>query len=387
MHASAPWRVFVLAAAEGHDKRLVSVIQHPLARTLLALLLCQGCTHAGVLTRVLSRAPQAKADPPAQRRFVSPSAYEAYLRGSVLYAQGAYTQAARQLDAAATLADDDPAILAELARAQDRGGDRQGAAATLARMEALAPCAEPLWLAHGELHESHGELARAENAYRHGVECAPQAVALRLALAGALRKLGRAAESLEALPPPRAGEPKSLAVARALAGADAAELDFAFDTWLAEGEVDSATLRAGIERALALGAARLAARLLEHVRTELPLALRARVALDAADRRALALLIAEPATRSDALVSAEVALLLGDADRAALEADDALAHAPSDRARLIRARAELVRGNVPAALARAGGLESVEARKALRRDILRAAGLAALAEELGARAR
>jgi predicted Zn-dependent protease len=301
---------------------------------------------------------------------VPPSAYEAYVRGEILLAQGDTRAAARELALAATFADDDIYLLGRLATAQDAAGERAAAEATLALAEARAPCHPALWEARGALHSSHNELSLAAEAHRHGLDCAPDSVDARLRLVRSLEALGREAEAMALLPAPSLTEPADLGLVRALHQADAAALAFAFEGWLSRGRVEAGTLLLGVERALSLGAHGLAARLLAHVRVDLPLALRARVALEAGQTSALRELLASTPVVGDSLTTAELALAVGDGERAVDEAGAALREAPSDRARAALARGHALLGSADAALTAASSVEQSEARGALSRELL-----------------
>jgi hypothetical protein len=357
------------------------VIQHPPKRSAFVLLLLGACS--GNPWRI--SAPPVGAEAARGKAFVPPSAYEAYVRGEVLLAQGDPRAAASELGLAATFADDDVYLLGRLAAAQDAAGERTAAEATLSLAEAHAPCHPALWEARGAIHASHHELALAAEAHRHGLDCAPDSLDARLRLVHSLEALGRDAEAMALLPAPSLTEPADVGLVRALHQADAAALSFAFEGWLSRGTVEAETLLLGVQGALSLGAHGLAARLLAHVRVDLPLALRARVALEAGQISGLRELLAGAPVVGDSLTTAELALAVGDGERAVDEASAALREAPSDRARAALARGHALLGAAEPALVAANSLEQTEARGALRRELLRTFVSPALAMELGRR--
>ena len=325
--------------------------------------------------------------------FVPPYAYEAYVRGELLLAQGRPAEAAQQLELAATAPDEDPYLLSRLAYAQLLSGSRAEAEATIEHAAELDRCSEAVWLMRGKLAETTQELGIARAAYMKASSCAPRSSAGELALvhlllqhhetATALDLLTRAAERHDA---EQTGDAPSaqIELRHSLQGADPAMLAHAFGSLGAQHAPDAQVLEQAIGLALDRDQPRLALRLREQHVAPLPVALEARLlAANGLHDRLAALLAANDA---DAFGgpdrTAQLALEAHAYERAELEAGSALEQRESDAMHAIHARATLALGHTRTALTDVRAIQDQALKRSLLTEALSASGVPALAREV-----
>lgn len=319
--------------------------------------------------------------------FVPPHAYEAYIRGELLIAEGRHAEAAQQLELANTAPDEDAYLLSRLAYAQLLSGSRAEAARTLAYAGRLDRCSEAVWLMRGVLAEQAGELDQARGALEKATRCAPQSPSGELALAALLRDHGQPAAALDVLASAATrpyGAPAARALSSSLATADAPTFAHAMADLSAYRAASSDTLEHSIRLSLQRSLPRLALRLREQHAARLPPALEAEVLIANGLLEELATLIA----RSDASAlggharTAELALLAQAYERAELEATSALAERATDGMHALRARAVLALGRGRGALADVAAIREVTLKRAVLAEALASVGAPALAKEL-----
>lgn len=319
--------------------------------------------------------------------FVPPHAYEAYIRGELLLAEGRPAEAAQQLELASTAPDEDPYLLSRLAYAQLLSGSRAEAARTLAYAGRLDRCSEAVWLMRGVLAEQAGELDQARGALEKATRCAPQSPSGELALAALLRNHGQPAAALDVLASAALrpyGARAERALASSLATADAPTFVHAVADLSAYRAASSDTLEHTIRLSLQRGLPRVALRLREQHAARLPPTLEAEVLIANGLLEELATLIA----RCDASVlggherTAEYALLARAYERAELEATSALAERASDSLHAVRARALLALGRGRAAVPDVLAIRDLTLKRTLLTEALAATGAPALAKEL-----
>ena len=228
--------------------------------------------------------------------FVSPFAYEHFVRAELAVAAGDDAAAVELYQLARAGAQDDAYVAARQAEALIRLQRYQAAEATLAEAEAIEPATEELWLARGALRITRGDREGAMEAFVEASRIAPRSPEPILRIARQLQEGGEAARALELL---STGEtPAALRAAFALAiaredslTASEAATELALHLPLALPEVVAAA-----RAALGSGQPILAARLLSHPAIEdatdaVPLRVRALVALGE-DEAAEALVLA-----------------------------------------------------------------------------------------------
>lgn len=316
-----------------------------------------------------------------------PFAYEAYVRGEMAIARGAFEEAVGQLELATAAPEEDPYLLSRLAYAQARAGNPQEAEQTLAHALKLDACSEAVWLTRAELAELAGNLGKADSAYAQASQCAPLSARGPIGRARALDRAGKPGATIEVLgafagreEPDRA----RVALEAFLHGSDPAVLAHALETWVAYEAPDSATLEHAASWALQRDLPALAQRVREHHKGPFPKHLDARIARALGARAQLRSLLSQSTaeelggTRS----TAELALFAGDYERAELEATSALATAPGDALHALRAQARFALGM------REQGLEDVRAigdgnvRREALLGLLARSGSPALSQEL-----
>ncbi|MBZ0115812.1 MAG: tetratricopeptide repeat protein, partial [Sandaracinaceae bacterium] len=105
--------------------------------------------------------------------FVSPYAYEHFVRAELANIQGNLRAAELEYRRARTGPTDDPLLIARLADVVDRLGREAEALALLDQGEALDPSAEAVWMARGRIAERHGHSDLAIEAYARAAAVAP----------------------------------------------------------------------------------------------------------------------------------------------------------------------------------------------------------------------
>jgi len=380
---------FVLVTAGGHHRRHILVIQrlasldrlHWIGPWLWLASACGGAPPAAV--------PRTLHGSTIRGAFVPPSAYEAYVRGELLLAQGRPAEAVMQFELATTAPDEDPYLLSRLAYAQLQSGDRAEAERTLAHAGKLDRCSEAVWLTRGLVAENKGDLAAARTAFEKASSCAPHSPRGELALAELLRQHGEPAASLDVLAS-AALRPYGVAAERAvqssLRSADSATFAHALAGLGTYRATDSQALEQVIVMALDRGLPRLALRLRDQHTARLPAALDARVLAANGLHDQLAALLAM--SDADALggheQTAHIALQAQAYERAELEATSALQGRSSDAMHAVRARASLALGRGRSAVSDVLAVREKSLQRALLSEALDAAGAPALARELGA---
>lgn len=319
--------------------------------------------------------------------FVPPGAYEAYIRGELLLAQGRPREAVAQFELATTAPDEDAYLLSRLAYAELLADQRASSLRTLAQAAALDPCSEAVWLTRGAIAEHDDDLAAARAAYRHASACAPRSAKSELALAELLAERGAHAAALDVLVHAAArpyGTRVEPALQRSLQQADAATLAHALDTLGLVRAPSSRVLERALRLALERRLPQLAQRMAEAHAASLPPELEAELLVAQGARESLASLLA----RHDAddfgghRRTAKLALQAGAYERAELEATSALLEAPSDELRSVRARAALAQGRGAPALADIANIVDPVLRRRLLGEALAQAGAPKLAAEL-----
>jgi tetratricopeptide (TPR) repeat protein len=227
----------------------------------------------------------------APRPFVSPYAYEHYVRAELLRARGRDAEAAEAYRMALSSSEDDAYLLARLAEAADAAGDAAGSDAALATALALDPRSEAAWLARGRIAERRERWADAIAAYERAELAAPASAEATRRLAALLLAKGARERALAVLERSSrrgpADEERALQarLELALLRDDGAQLEAAAAELLARGEGAPELLRRTAAELLAVGKAALAARALFRVPLERADArLRLDVALARADR-------------------------------------------------------------------------------------------------------
>ncbi len=309
--------------------------------------------------------------------FVPPSAYEAYVRGELLLAEGHPREAVQQLELATTAPEEDPYLLSRLAHALLLAGQRQRAEQVLARAYALDACHEQVWLMRGELAATRGADDEARAAFARASACAPGSDEGTLALSTMLAERGDLAGSLDVLVD--ANERGQRVLTQSLR--DAEPLAF---THAVAGLSQSEAVERAIALALERGMPLLSLRLREQSATRLPAKLEARLLQANGMRTELAALLAQhdASDLGGSATTAALALDAGAYERAQLEAETALAQEPSDKLRALHARAALGLGNTRGAIADARAITSPALRLEIVGEALSALGAPALGHEI-----
>jgi tetratricopeptide (TPR) repeat protein len=366
---------------------------------LLLVLSASACQGRGPLPTV----PRTLEGQTRTSSFVPPFAYEAYVRGELALAKGAFDEAAAQLELATAAPEEDPFLLSRLAYAQARAGQPREAEQSLEHALKLDPCSEAVFLTRGELSEQAGDLERAKQAYARASECAPQSTRGPLAHARVLERAGQPSEAVEVLSRfagAQAGgetgtggrEPGAalaqVAFEAALKGRDPVVLAHALESWIAYEAPDTRSLQRAAAWALSQGVPNLAQRVIEHHRGPVPKALHVEIARALGEREQLRLLLPQALAEDlgGAQHTAELALYAGDLARAELEATSALASAPSDALHALRARARFGQGDWQPAVDDLRAIGDLRARRAAVLAVLEDSGNPALARELRAAA-
>lgn len=378
------------------------------ARTvsLLSLLLAiAGCaSQAQPVAGATSPAVQPGAPQPAPRprAFVSPYSYEWFIRGELLAARGAYAQAAEAYRAALASADDDAYLLARLADALDRAGQRGEADEALQAALERDPQSEAAWLARGGIAARTGASAQAIEAYERAEAAAPGSARGPFALAALLAAKGNAERAAAVLQrfAARSGRsaPSALRAQLELARVrgDRAGLVQAARRWLDHAPRDPEAMRAVAAELLVAGDPALALRMLSALparsAVDGPLLLDAQLALRA-DGAVEALLATTPAADLGGILRvAEAYVQIGQPQRALLalsERATAEEREPHRRS-LVTARAMLAAGDAAGAAEAAATIPEGSAYRTAALEViagaLRASGLPETGREIeGAR--
>ncbi len=350
------------------------------------------------LTACLARTPPTVTRTLAGERtegaFVSPYAYEHYLRAEMAAARGDHAAAAREFATARLGAEDDPFLVAREAENLEASGDHARTDRVLAEGRRLDDRSEALWLVQGRILRGRGDLPAAASAFEHAIEVAPRSSRGPLALSDL--RLGQGARDSALTPLIRylARAPER--------GADALKVRLrvalmrgALDEALAAADALGPRTLSDQERRLLTrlalqtqrpgAAARLAGLL--HSPEDSALAISALMAAGRRDE-ALSRLRGRPAEASgEAQRWASFVLALEPPERAVEELEDARIAIPALAPALVKA--QLRAGQVDAALDSLTPLLSRQASANTRRlldDGLRRGGLRALAAELASRA-
>ncbi len=292
--------------------------------------------------------------------FVAPPQYEDFVRGELAAAHGDWQAAAEAYASARAGGEDDPMLLARLADAYDRLGDRTHAEDALRHGIALDAHAEIVWQTRGAIAERHEEIDAAIEAYEraHDAEPSSEEPVLSLARLLAAHGHGDRAASLLGDFAQHAGTPLAAAraaLALALTQSDLAALAIAATELarIAPAHTDEieAAVRALRDRGDAVIAHRLLARLPEEtVDRELAID----VAIAAGDRDAAERWLAFPRDEhpTSLTIDARHWLALGDPARAAELAEIARTDSTaSSEATVVLAEARLASGAVSEAAA------------------------------------
>lgn len=330
-----------------------------------------------------------------EEHFVSPYAYEQFVRGELAAAEGDLPAAAAAFRRARAGPEDDPYVIARLADVLDRMGQRAEAQRVLDEGLALDPRSEAVYLTRGRIAERHGDEAAALAAYHRAEQSAPRSARAPLALARMLREHGDLGRSEAVLRRylSRVGS-KSPGALRALLELALVRRDREAAVRAARALLRVAPARADVVRRtarmlLARGDPVVAADLLDTLpRSEAPVALRVRawVAAGRPDRAEALIAATSPQQVGGLAGQARLYLAVHQAGKAEEVAELAIALDHDPAALLVAGQAELAQGKwLEAAehLARVppGTSLTRQAHQALA-EALRAQGLPALASEV-----
>ncbi|MBX3250935.1 MAG: hypothetical protein KF901_27405 [Myxococcales bacterium] len=351
---------------------------------LLALVALSACHTARPTTVVRVLGGERRPGP-----FVSPYAYEHFLRAELAAARGDDEAAIEGYARARLGPSDDALVAARLAEAFDRVGRVERADATLAEAEALDPESEAVALARSRIAERRGDGDGALDAAVTAVERAPESDAA----------LGRLGELLAR----RGASSRALVVLRRVSGhpgAARARLTLALtlgDPIAAEEALEAlsrlvptrqAEVEAAVRLALDGGRPALAAYLARRPGVDAALRLRAELAAGLQDEVEGALRVTPSDELGGAAAHAELYLAVDRPDLAAPLAESALALGEVE-ARVSLARARLALGDVSGALEVIAQIPSESADRAestrLLADALARAGMSGLAAEIAPR--
>lgn len=330
--------------------------------------------------------------------FVSPFAYEHFVRAELAIAHGDLGVAIEELRQARLGPEDDVYVIARLAETLEAAGRSESADAVLEEGFGLDAEAEALWLARGRIANSRDETEAAITAFARASDIAPGSPHGPLALARTLTASGareRAEQVLvDFVARARRGSAQALRARLSLAVArgDGAGAADAVEALLQVAPARQQEVRAAATAAMLGGRPLLAARLLDHLpRRPEDEALRVR-ALLAAGRTSEAegvLATAPPERFGGALEQASLFLEAGRPERAEELANAAVIAEATPRGRLLRGQARLALGRydeaaldlsavppgtssfVPARLALARALEA-QGSKGLAAEVLAA---------------
>jgi thioredoxin-like negative regulator of GroEL len=332
--------------------------------------------------------------------FVSPYAYEWFVRAELARSQGDSAGAAEAYESALTSGDDDPYLLARLAEAREASGDHPAADRALASALERDPSSEAAWLARGRIALQRGDQPGALAAFARAEQVAPGSSEAPAQLAEVLRAQGHPERAIAVLERASQRGPRTARAALrarlelARARHDGAALAAAAADWLAYAGADLALLRRTAAELFAAGEPVLAERVLQALpddghdallRLQVALALRR-------NERALLLLASNPPEAFGGSANvADAFLQLGKPDRALAQLDER-EHAEGDdapRRTLLLGMCKLALGDPAAAaelLARvpAGSSYFTRARQELA-HALQSADMPALAGEVASK--
>jgi len=322
--------------------------------------------------------------------FVSPYAYEHYLRAEMASARGDFAQAASEFASARLGAEDDPFLAAREAESLDASGDHDGADRVLAEGRRLFPTSEALFLAQGRMLEARGDRSGAARAFVQAIEAAPLSSQGPLALS-ALRLAQGARESTItplvrylARAPERGADALKVRLRLALLrGA----VDDALTLAEALGTSSDSERRQLTRLALDAGRPAAAARLATGLRAtnDRALLLQALMAAGRVDEARAMLRGEAPETLGDARAWADFVLALEDSQHAAASLEEALVTHEALRPALVEAELRASRPAQAMELLAPLLSRDVDApTRALLGRALRRGGLAGLADELEA---
>ncbi len=334
----------------------------------------------------------------AERRrgpWVPPSGYEHFVRAELAAERGQLREAIGEYELARSGVIDGY-LLSREAEAAARLPDVALAERLIDEGLMSDPGSEPLLLLRGRLAAERGDLAAAETALRHAHDGAPESAQPVLALAELLASSERSEDALALLDGFVASRPLDVPALRALliragVAGDVRRASLAALRLVRASPVHRAEVLVAAERALEADHAAVAHaifRALPYVDAELGLRFRAALAVhDRAECERLALRT-DDGTSEGRLRAAERWIALGDGPRAEEIARTVLLERPTDaRAQRIVAHGLfLQRRHARAAevlVAMGSGTSEEAARQSLLREVLTAAGLPALARELG----
>lgn len=141
-------------------------------RLALAVVLASGC--GGAQQEVVPRRLDGEVVP---GHFVSPTSYEAFVRGELALSSGDCAAAVSAFRLASLDAEDDALALSRLAHAEACSGDRAAAHRTLGAGLERFPSSEALWLEASALAEAEGDRERALEGARRAQAAAPTSLA------------------------------------------------------------------------------------------------------------------------------------------------------------------------------------------------------------------
>lgn len=162
-----------------------------LAGLLTAAVVLGGCIGGG-RSPIITRTVGGRERPGI---FVSPYSYEHFVRGELAYQRGALREAAEEFRLARAGPEDDPLLIARLVDVLDRLGREDEAMQLLDQGDALDGDSELIAMARGNLHERHGRLDEAAEAFARAAAAAPRSEAGPLALSRVLRAQDRDEEA------------------------------------------------------------------------------------------------------------------------------------------------------------------------------------------------
>ena len=262
-----------------------------------------GASTAPATTGASQATPPPKTTP-APRPFVSPYAYEHFIRAELASARGQHAIAIELYRMALTSGDDDPYLFSRLAEACEAADDAACANEALADALELDPESEAAWLAAGRIAEHRGKLEAAIAAYERAESTTSTPTEAVSRLAALLRARGlpeRALAVLERASRRGPDDARRVLHARlelAIARGDGDALERAAAALLTHRAGDADLLRRTAAELLRAGRPSLAARALAAFQpSERDAQLRLQVALARADRpRAEQILLETPAS-------------------------------------------------------------------------------------------
>jgi tetratricopeptide (TPR) repeat protein len=329
--------------------------------------------------------------------FVSPHAYEHFIRGEMALARGEHEQAAGHFAQARLGPSDDPLAIARQAEALEGAGQPARADVVLDEGEALAPHSEAVWLARARIQSARGRVDAAIEAFERAERGAPASPEAPLGLAALLSAQGAHARADAVLARFLArvaeGSPAALRARLALAieRRDARGVSRAVSALLRVAPAREDEVRRALDAVLEAGEPHLAVRLLEHLpRRPADEARRVRALLAAGDRAAAEGVLARARAEDfgGPVSAAELWLSAGRPDHAAATLATVPREERTPRVHFLLGRAALATGHPATAAAWLSRVpehatDHAEARATLALA-LRAGGLEALADEVRA---